>query len=138
MWNEKQAQLIDRVCALGGVKHSANSVRHTGALVVDGIAVSLLPGLTADALRIIVQLGEIPETLQLPVYRRMLELNLAIDRGNHQHLALDPETGTALLAYELRTDNAAAALTSLQRAVACATVWKQDYFLASPAPEAVA
>lgn len=129
MWTHAQKSLLDQLCDLAGFAQCSKELRQRSTLNVDDIPFTLLPGLSPDSLRIIVQLGEPPQPLRTEIYQRMLELNLLIDSGHHEQLALEPETGMALFSYEFRNDNAAQLILSLRRAAAQAHEWRYSYFI---------
>ena len=138
MWSRRQSLIIDQLCALSNLQESTASIKTQGALTVDGIAISLLPGRNDESIGIVVQLGHPAKHLELPAYKKLLELNLVIDQGNHQRLAIDPLTGAALFIYEIFPGDATDVLISLQRAAACAKTWQQDHFLEPQGIEEVA
>ena len=138
MWSTRQSLIIDQLCALSNLPEFPASIKTHVALTVDGISISLLPGRTADSISIVVQLGHPAKHLELHAYKKLLALNLVIDQGNHQRMAIDPVTGTALFIYEIFSGDATDVLISLQRAAACAKTWQQDHFLEPQSLEGVA
>jgi hypothetical protein len=129
MWTKRQSLLIDQLCEASNLQNSATRVKEQCALLVDEVAISLLPGRADESICVIVQLGQPARHLELLAYKKLLELNLVIDQGNHQRMAIDPVTGAALLIFEIFPIDTTHVLISLQRAAACAKSWQQDHFL---------
>ena len=129
MWSKRQSLLIDQLCVVSNIQNSATSVKGQFALLVDDVAISLLPGRADDSICVVVQLGQPTKNLELLSYKRLLELNLVLDQSNRQRMAIDPVTGAALLIFEIFPIDTTHVLISLQRAAACAKSWQQDHFL---------
>ncbi|MEK0428888.1 MAG: hypothetical protein RL001_1415 [Pseudomonadota bacterium] len=129
MWSKRQSLLIDQLCVVSNIQNSATSVKGQFALLVDDVAISLLPGRADDSICVVVQLGQPTKNLELLSYKRLLELNLVLDQSNHQRMAIDPVTGAALFIFEIFPSDTTHLLVSLQRAAACAKAWQQDHFL---------
>ncbi|MFM8466867.1 MAG: CesT family type III secretion system chaperone [Oxalobacteraceae bacterium] len=129
MWSERQSWLIDQLCTASHLQDQAAHIKAHEALLVDGVAVNLLPGLTAESICVITQLGHPAKNLELAAYKKLLELNLVIDQGNHQRMAIDPSTGAALFLFEIDAGDVSKVLISLQRAAACAKTWQEDHFI---------
>ena len=129
MWTQSQFLLLDQLCALSGIRQQASQLHQTGAITVNGIPFSLLPGLSDSGLRIIAQLGEPPEEHRAKIHQRLLELNLFIDSGNHEQLAIERSTGIALFSYQFAGADAAQLIASLQRAAIQAHEWRSSYFM---------
>ena len=89
MWSKRQSLLIDQLCEASNLQNSATRVKEQCALLVDEVAISLLPGRADESICVIVQLGQPARHLELLAYKKLLELNLVIDQGNHQRMAID-------------------------------------------------
>ena len=129
MWSKRQSLLIDQLCEASNLQNSATRAKEQCALLVDEVAISLLPGRADESICVIVQLGQPTKNLELLSYKRLLELNLVLDQSNHQRMAIDPVTGAALFIFEIFPSDTTHLLVSLQRAAACAKAWQQDHFL---------
>lgn len=128
MWMDAQKILIKQFCELAGLGENRAQILQTGALYCNDVAFTLLPSYASDTLKIFVQLGMPPEEQVASVYRRLLELNLLLPPEYAAKLAVDPETGMAIFAYQLQVKDGAHLLASLQLAAARAREWRADYF----------
>lgn len=129
MWTQSQLTLLNQFSQLADLPILATPTSQTAQLVMQGVAFSLLPGWSAQGLRVVADLGEPPVEHRAAIYQRLLELNLVIDNGHHQQLALEPGTGRALLSFQFSGQDAAQLMQSLRRAAAQAIEWRGSYFL---------
>ncbi len=129
MWKPRQRTLINDLCIIAGIHDSVDLILQTGTLSIQTIPITILPGNTENSLAIYVQLGQ-PDPLQFTtIYRRLLELNLLITHNHGEHLAIDPESGSAVYGYELAFSSAEQFWISLQQATAQAIEWRSTFFL---------
>jgi hypothetical protein len=135
MWKPRQRNLINDLCIIAGIPDSLDLILQTGTLSIQTIPVTILPGNTENSLAIYVQLGQPDHSQITTIYRRLLELNLLITHNHGEHLAIDPESGTAVYGYELLNSNAEQLWLSIQRATSKAIEWRSTFFLTEDVSE---
>lgn len=130
MWSHENQELLAEFCIAAGLSAQQSVLLKTGALLCDGVPVSLMQAEDdKTALRVFVQFGEMPVQVSAAAMRRLLEVNLLLPATHSPRLGIDSVNGKVLFAYQLRAPSPASLRDSVRFAVAEALRWQQDFYL---------
>lgn len=128
MWTPTQDSVLSAFCQLAGIAESGPQLLTSGALVCDGMSLSVLPGLHDPDIALLLNFGPVPANDEARILRRLLELNLLLARGE-ERLGIDPESGDLIFHCLLRNPTASGLLTAIVTGRGLAQRWHAHRFL---------
>ena len=130
MHNIYYQTLVTEFCSLVGLEKELGTVLKTGSLVCGDVAFTLLALVEQkNTIAVYVDFGEVPSHSTMPIYQRLLEINLLIPLLQNARLGLDPETGRVVFAFQFNEGSAERLLICLEMATQQAHEWRTHFFL---------
>ncbi|WP_395689483.1 CesT family type III secretion system chaperone [Caenimonas koreensis] len=129
--------LMEDFAQLVGLRSRPGSLHHTGNFKFNGVALTIaLDSREGQLVQVFIDFGACPTDKALPVYKRLLEVNLLLGAQGSPRLALDPVTDRVVFTYSsaLHGLTAQALLAGIEQVAGQASEWRESFFIDETPP----